>query len=203
MTVGLYVHADTGLHRLRPAVKLAALAAAGVGVFLVAEPLALAAALAAVALLYVLARAPIGETVRQLKPVALLLAVIFLVHGFFTTWTTGLVVVLRFSMLISLALLVTLTTRVSDMVETLERVLAPLAAVGVHPAKASLALSLALRFIPLIADKAREIREAQRARGLERSLVAVAVPLLVKTLKLAGDLTDAIEARGFDPDRSD
>jgi biotin transport system permease protein len=62
-------------------------------------------------------------------------------------------------------------------------------------------LSLALRFIPLLFDKFEEIREAQRARGLERSVVALLMPLLIKTLRMANDLTEAIEARGYDPDR--
>jgi biotin transport system permease protein len=61
-------------------------------------------------------------------------------------------------------------------------------------------LSLALRFIPLLFEKFQEIREAQRARGLDRNLLALLMPLLIKTLRMAGDLTDAIEARGYDPD---
>jgi hypothetical protein len=68
---------------------------------------------------------------------------------------------------------------------------------GVNPAKVSLALSLALRFIPLLYAQVHDIREAQRVRGLERNFTAIAVPLLVRTLRMANDLTDAIEARGF------
>jgi biotin transport system permease protein len=40
------------------------------------------------------------------------------------------------------------------------------------------------------------IREAQRARGLDRSLVALVVPLLIRGLRSADALTEAIEARG-------
>jgi len=35
---------------------------------------------------------------------------------------------------------------------------------------------------------------------LERSVTAVAVPLIVKTLRMASVLADAIDARGYDPD---
>jgi biotin transport system permease protein len=46
--------------------------------------------------------------------------------------------------------------------------------------------------------EAQEILEAQRARGLDRNAIAVLVPLLIKTLKMADDLSDAIDARGYD-----
>jgi biotin transport system permease protein len=111
-----------------------------------------------------------------------------------------LVTVLRFTILVSLAVLITLTTRISDMVDALESGLRPLRVLGVNPAKISLMISLAIRFVPLLVDLVREIRAAQQARGLERSIAAVAVPLIVKTLRMASVLTDAIEARGYDPD---
>ena len=129
-----------------------------------------------------------------------LIAVIFLVHGYFTSWTLGFLVVLRFAILLLLALLVTFTTRTSEMIDVLERGFSPLALIGVNPAKLSLMLSLALRFIPLLFEKFTEIREAQRARGLDGNIVALIMPLLIKTLRMANDLTEAIEARGYDPD---
>jgi biotin transport system permease protein len=130
-----------------------------------------------------------------------LILIIFLVHGWFTSWTLGFLVVLRFAVLLLLALLVTFTTRISEMIEVLERAFRPLAVFGVNPEKLSLMLSLALRFIPLLFEKFQEIREAQRARGLDRNILALLMPLLIKTLRMAGDLTDAIDARGYDPDR--
>ena len=55
------------------------------------------------------------------------------------------------------------------------------------------------RFIPLLFDQFAEIREAQRARGLDRNIFALLMPLMIKTLKMADNLTEAIEARGYDP----
>ncbi len=201
MNLGLYVHRDTPLHRLPAGAKLLALLAAGVGVFLISDPLWLLPLLVAVAALFLAGRVPIRQALRQLRPAAVLIAVIFLVHGAFTSWALGVLVVLRFAILILLAVLVTFTTRVSDMIETLERALAPLAPLGVNPEKVSLTLSLALRFIPLLVDRFVEIREAQRARGLDRNILALLMPLMIRTLRMANDLTEAIEARGYDPDR--
>lgn len=198
MSLALYIHAASPLHRLTPGVKVAALVIAGLSVFLIDNPVWLIAALALVILLYAIARVPLAAAARQLRPFAVLIGLIFVFHGLFTSWALGLLVVLRFAVLVLLGMLVSFTTRVSDMIETIERGLAPLRVLGVNPEKVSLALSLALRFIPLLYTQVQEIREAQRVRGLERNLAAIALPLLVRTLKMAGDLTDAIEARGFD-----
>ena len=203
MSLALYIHRASPLHRLAPSVKVALLIAAGIAVFLVGNPIWLMPVLLAVAALYAVARIPPAVAVRQLRPFALLIGLIFLFHGLFTTWTLGLLVVLRLAVLVLLGMLVSFTTRVSDMIETIERGLAPLALLGVDPAKVSLALSLALRFIPLHYEQVRDIREAQQVRGLERNVTAIAVPLLVRTLRMASDLTDAIEARGFEGSMSD
>jgi biotin transport system permease protein len=198
MSLALYIHGVSPLHRLAPSVKVAVLIAAGIAVFLVGNPLWLTAVLLIVAALHALARIPLAALARQLRPLAVLIGLIFLFHGLFTTWTLGLLVVLRLAVLVLLAMLVSFTTRVSDMIETIERGLAPLALLGLDPGKVSLALSLALRFIPLLYAQVHDIREAQRVRGLERNVTAIAVPLLIRTLRMASDLTDAIEARGFE-----
>ena len=95
-------------------------------------------------------------------------------------------------------MLVTLTTKMSDMIDVVERVIRPLGYVGINPSKVSMMLSMVIRFIPLMMREAQEILEAQRARGLDRNAIALLVPLLIKTLKMADDLSDAIEARGYD-----
>jgi energy-coupling factor transport system permease protein len=70
-------------------------------------------------------------------------------------------------------------------------------------------LSTALRLVPLFVATASTILEAQVARGLDLSLrnpwrrlrqvVAVAVPLVMSTLRHADRLSLALEARGFSP----
>jgi biotin transport system permease protein len=63
-----------------------------------------------------------------------------------------------------------------------------------------LALAMTLRFIPLVAERADRIREAQAARGGSvrgpRALIAVVVPLLVSVLQLAHTVSEALDARG-------
>jgi energy-coupling factor transport system permease protein len=66
-------------------------------------------------------------------------------------------------------------------------------------------LSTAMRYVPLIGQKARDIVAAQQARGIDlrpkiknlRNLMALMIPLLVQSFRLADDLALAMESRGF------
>jgi biotin transport system permease protein len=198
--LGLFIDRDSPIHALAPGIKMLVLALLAVGLIPIDDWRVLGGILAAVLGLFAVARLPAREVAAQLRPVLFLGLFFFAIHALLVTWQSGLVIVLRFTILVGLAVLITLTTRISDMVDALERALRPLRVLGVNPAKISLMISLAIRFVPLLADLVREIQEAQRSRGLERSITAVAVPLIVKTLRMASVLTDAIDARGYDPD---
>jgi biotin transport system permease protein len=88
------------------------------------------------------------------------------------------------------------------MVAVVERVCAPLRLLGVRPARVGLVLAMALRFIPLVAERADRIREAQAARGGSvrglRAVRTTVVPLIVQVLQLATTVSEALDARGAD-----
>ncbi|MDP9408399.1 MAG: energy-coupling factor transporter transmembrane protein EcfT [Actinomycetota bacterium] len=195
---GVYVPGASPLHRAPPAAKLVALALAALGLLQLQAPLPLALALAACLAMYAVARIPGRMAVHQIRPALLVLGAIFAAHALIATPADGAVVVLRLVTLILLAALVTMTTRITDMLDVIERACRPLARVGVDPAKVGLVLALSIRFIPVLADQAKEIREAQRARGAHRAPRPLLVPLLIKTLRLAHDLGEALDARGFE-----
>ncbi|MCW2307154.1 energy-coupling factor transporter transmembrane component T family protein [Rhodobium gokarnense] len=185
------------LHRLAPGVKLLALAVSGTGLVLIGDWRVMAAALAPVLLLYLVAGYGPREMLRQLRPLMWLFVILFVAQGLMESWALGALIVLRIAILVLMAALITLTTPTEVLIETIERMLSPFRRFGVNPAKVGLAFSLALRFIPVISDQARQIREAQAARGLGRNPIALALPLIIRTLKMAADVADAIEARSL------
>lgn len=195
MIYSTYVEGASPLHSLPAAVKLFFVTLLGTGVFLCEDLRILGGVLFGVVLLYLLARLSLGTLVRQLKFTAPLLVIIFAVQWVVADWQIGLLIILRFAILILAASLVTLTTRTSDMVEALEQLLQPLRHVGVNVAKVSLCLSLTIRFIPVMARVTEQVREAQRARGLERSIIAVAMPAVIRLLRMSDEIAEAIEAR--------
>jgi biotin transport system permease protein len=200
VSLGLYLHRDSPVHAVPAGAKMLGLLGVGLGLVLFHSLPVGASALLATLGLYVLARLRVREVAPVLRLAAFALVPLFAVHLLLSGWEPALEAVLRLAVLLLLATLVSLTTRASDMLASLERALRPLALVGLSPARLSLLLSLTLRFIPLLATWLREVQEAQRVRGLEHHPFAVLVPLLVRTLRTADTLADAIDARCFDPE---
>ncbi|AWN48009.1 energy-coupling factor transporter transmembrane protein EcfT [Methylobacterium terrae] len=197
-----YVPGASSVHRCPPGAKILALVGAGTLLFALPRLDLALAGLGLAGLLYRIAAIPPRLAWAQLRSLAWILAVLVLVQFALDGWLAGLLVAARLAALVLLAGLVTLTTRSSDLIEALQRGLSWLRPLGVNPAKAGLAIALTLRFIPVLAAVTAEVREAQRARGLERSLVALTVPVVVRMLKMSDDIAAAIDARSYDPDRA-
>ena len=198
MIAGLYIDGNSVLHRAQAGPKILAMVALGTGVFMVPDWPVVSLVLASVIALYRLSGFGWRVIIAQIRPMAWLLAIFFAVQLWLNDWQAGLLVISRIAAIVMFASLITLTTKTSDMLASLESALRPLKPLGVNPEKVSLAISMVLRFIPVIATVASEIRDAQRARGLDRSILAMIVPLIIRTLKMADDVADAIEARSFD-----
>jgi biotin transport system permease protein len=203
MTLALYVPRASPVHRAPAGWKLLALIGLGVLLFtLPTLPVAVATLAGVLAVGLGLARLPVAVLARQARAVLWWLVALFVVHTLVTDVLTGAVTVTRLLALVLAAATVTATTRVTAMVAVVERVCAPLRWVGVRPARIGLVLAMALRFIPLVAERADRIREAQAARGGSargfRGLKTTVAPLLVQVLQLAHTISEALDARGAD-----
>ncbi|MGY1688702.1 energy-coupling factor transporter transmembrane component T family protein [Geodermatophilus sp. SYSU D01105] len=197
--LSLYLPGTSPVHRAPAGLKLAVLAGLGVGLFVASRLEVLAAALAAVlAVGLLVARLPAGVLWAQVRPVWIWLAALLAVHLLVTDAVTGTRAVLRLLTLVLAAAVVTATTRVTALVAVVEVLARPLRLVGVRPARVGLVIAMTLRFIPLVAEQAARIREAQAARGAPRLRAGMLVPLLISVLRLAHTLSEALDARGAD-----
>ncbi|MGI9155799.1 MAG: energy-coupling factor transporter transmembrane component T family protein [Marmoricola sp.] len=198
LTLGLYRPGSSVLHRLPAGAKLALLVLAGAGSVFVRHPWQVGAALAGVVCLYLLAGLSPRVLWAQLRPLWWMVLLLGGFHVLVNGWARAAVVVGVLLGLVLLAALVTLTTRTTAMVEAVVRVLAPLRVVGVDPERIGLLLSLGIRSVPVVAGLAAQVREAQLARGRGTSPRAFAVPLVVRSLRHADALGEALAARGLD-----
>lgn len=195
MIQALYIAVDSPVHRLRPGVKLLLLPVFATALFATANLWLVTAGLLLVLAAFALAKVPAAVLLRQLRPAAIAIGMILLLQLWFGGWTVATLVSLRFLALILAASLVTLTTRTGAMIAALESFFRRFAFLGVDAEKLSLAISLVIRFIPVIQGVAAEVREAQSARGQNASLFRLAVPVVVRTLKMADEIAEAIDAR--------
>ncbi|MBK0870003.1 energy-coupling factor transporter transmembrane protein EcfT [Saccharopolyspora sp. HNM0986] len=198
--LGLYEPGTSPLHRVPAGVKFLALLALAVLIFVFAAPTPLGVLAGAVLLGYLVARVSPGRCWRLARFLVPLLAVIFALQWWLLGLDQAIVVALRLFAALAAANLFTLTTRVDDMVGAVERGLRPLRRFGVRPERAGLLVGLTMQAIAVLSTIAAETREAQRARDADRSVSAFAIPFLVRTLRHADELGEALAARGVGDD---
>ncbi len=196
--LGAHVPGDSPLHRAPAGAKLAALAAGMLVLGLLRSPAAVAAGLGTVAALVVVAGVGARAVLAQLRPLAWVLAALVPVQVWFSGPRAAAVATGTLLAGVAAAAVVTLTTRTEDLLDALVRALGPLRRVGVVPERIALVLALAIRAVPVLAGLARDVQEARAARGAERSVRAFAVPLVIRSLRHADRLGEALAARGVD-----
>lgn len=203
--LGIAEPGDSPLHRARPGTKLAVLVVVGavVGVLRLVAPATVSAVVLGVlaGLLLVLARLARlrpGLLAAQVRRIWWLLAVLALVQ----VWSAG--PVRAFSTLAGLvvclwaATLVTATTPVPAVLQSVVAAARPLRRLGLDPDRVGLGLTLTITSIPVVGRLLAESREAAAARGLGGDPRALLVPTVVRTVAHAEALGEALAARGLD-----
>lgn len=194
---GGYLSADTVLHRVAAGVKLAGLALGSIALLPLEDPRWLALALALVLAPYaMLGRRGIAR-LAQWTPLVPLLLVIGVIQALAETPAAALASVTRILAMVLMADLVTLSTRLDDMMAALGFVLRPLAVLGLDPRRLALAVALVLRFVPVLAQSWRAREEAWRARSPRRPRLPVFAAFFAGALRGADQVAEALDARGF------
>lgn len=194
---GAYVERRSLVHRTPLWLKFCALLAVSIAALGASNPLVATVLLFLVVGVHVAGRLPgarLWLTVRMLLPVLVLL-------GAFQWWQNGpgpawrvvagiLAVVLASSVL-------TATTRPAAILAGLASLVQPLARFGADPDRFALTVGLMLRSIPFLIGSFDDVRDAARARGLERNLRARTWPVLMGTVAYARQTGEALTARGL------
>lgn len=223
LTIGQYYPGNSLLHRLDPRTKIIAILIMSVAIFLPTRWPAYLIITAVTLGAVLLSQVPIKFILRGLKPILILMLITTVFNAFLTpgeaVWSIGscditreglylsAVATVRLVLLVITASLLTLTTSPILLTDGLEELLRPLSRIGVPAHELALMMTIALRFIPTLADEADRIMRAQAARGADfqsgnvlnraRGLVPVMVPLFVASFRRADELATAMEARGY------
>ena len=201
--LGLYVPGTSWVHRLGAGWKLLTLAAASIVVTWSQRPVIAVAALAGAVAVLAVARVPLRATVRTLFPVIVMVLALGAYQWWARGWQGALAMAASLLAVVLLATGVTATTRSDQLLEAMTRAAGPLRHVGLRPQTFALAVSLVLRTIPALIDLGWDVRDAARARGLDRSPRAILVPFVLRTVARAHTTADALAARGVLDDDED
>ena len=195
--IGVFHPGTSFVHRAPALLKLGVLAVIVTTVALLGSLVWLGAASVLVVVLFAVARVPFALAWRQVVPILWVLAFAVPAQVIFGGWEAAALMALRLVLAVALAALYTLTTPVSATLDAMQALLRPFRR-WVDADRVGLALALAIRCVPLLAELVREVLEARKARGAEGSILALAVPVIVRALRTAEHLGEALIARGFD-----
>lgn len=223
ITIGQYVKGDSILHRLDPRTKIFGMLAIMVALFFVNNWIGLVYAAIVVFAVLFASQVPLKFYIRGVKPLRWILLFTAAIQIFLTPgeiiWQWGILhitaegVRLAFFMCVRLVLLVmttsvlTLTTTPIVLTDAVENLLSPFKRIGVPAHELAMMMTIALRFIPLLADETEKIMAAQKARGAAfdegglmdraRALLPILVPLFLSAINRASELAMAMEARCY------
>lgn len=197
--IALYRPGTSLLHRMPAGLKVLVFAALALSIALTADSVwtLLIAGLVTV-YLYLLAGFGMPTLLCQLYATRWIVLVMLVTQVLFLPVVIAVTNTSRVLVVILLAAMITLTTRIPALLDATDQALAPLRRFGVNAAGIGLLLALTITAIPVIGGFATEIREAQRARGAPVRLQTFVVPLLVMSLKHSDELADALTARGIE-----
>ncbi|BDR60877.1 energy-coupling factor transporter transmembrane component T family protein [Lactobacillus xylocopicola] len=121
--------------------------------------------------------------------------------------TNAIFIFIRFTVIILISTVMTVTTMPLEIADAIEWLLAPLRLVRVPVDQIALVMSIALRFVPTLFDQTFKIMNAQRSRGADfnsgglikraKAITPLLVPLFINSLQTAVDLSTAMESRGY------
>ena len=119
----------------------------------------------------------------------------------------GVYMMLRLIYLVIATSLLTLTTSPLMLTDGIEKLLMPFSVIKVPAHEIAMMMTIAIRFIPTLAEEADKIMKAQTARGADfesgsiirraKAMIPLLVPLFVSAFKRADDLATAMDARCY------
>ncbi|MFH1150692.1 MAG: energy-coupling factor transporter transmembrane component T [Actinomycetota bacterium] len=222
LTIGQYLASDTLLHHVDPRLKVLAVIASTVLVF-VYSGWALLAFAGLLVLVLVVARLPLLKVMKSLRTVWVIAFITFMLQAFLTPgeviwhWgflsitdtglSNGLLFSGRILLLVVVLAALTMTTPPLKLADALESLLKPLSRLKVPVWRVTTVVSITLMFIPNILEESRKITRAQMARGADfesanllrrvRDIIPVLVPLFVRVFRDADELAVAMDARAY------
>ncbi|WP_417585529.1 energy-coupling factor transporter transmembrane component T family protein [Nitrincola sp.] len=194
--ISLYLAQKSWLHRLPAGVKLLSLAAISLLLYPVEQPAILLGLLAVTLLAYVSLGSAALHQLLALKVLLPLFSLIFLLQWWSIGLTAAAVLVMRMLTLILLANLITLTTRMDDMMDAVMPLFSPLRLLGIDTRRIAFAVTLLIRFIPVLMAVVSHLLDAWKARGGGRKLWRLAIPLTIQSIRLSDNVAEALAARG-------
>ena len=187
----------TPLHHWPAGVKFTALCAATVSLFHITDIAIHLVVFAAICLIYIgCGKVFFFAGVRNIRLLWPFVAIVLLWHYFSDDLLQGSVIVTRMLNALALANLVTMTTRLDDLMDFVRWCVTPLRYFGLKTRPVEIAVALVVRFTPVLHQKSCYIYDAWLARSPRKPRWRLIVPIAALALDDADHVAEALKARG-------
>ena len=225
--IGQYVPGKSVLHRLDPKIKIVLTLIYIVMLFIIHSPVSYAAFAVMTAALVLISRIRLKFFLKGLRPMLFIIIFTAVINLLLTPgtavfsvpvfgWTFSItaegiksaaVMFFRLIFLVTGTSLLTLTTSPLMLTDGIEKLLTPLTVIKVPAHEIAMMMTIAIRFIPTLAEETEKIQKAQTARGADfssknlfkrvKAMIPLLVPLFVSAFRRADELATAMDARCY------
>lgn len=228
IALGRYIPMNSIANRMDPRAKIGILLIIMIAIFIPAGFWGYLPIAAFVVLALWASKLKLSFAMRSVKPMLFMMVFLLVINifvmktgtllfkmGWFTIYSDALVqtayIVIRLTLMIILTTILTATTKPLELTLGIEKLLKPFDAIGLPSHIIAMMISIALRFIPTLIEETNRIMNAQASRGVDlqngtlkekiKAVLSLIVPLFVSAFDRADQLANAMEARGYDPNR--
>ena len=228
IALGRYLPLNSVVNRMDPRSKILIMLLVMISVFIPAGVLGYVIIGTFIILALILSKLSLGYALKAMKPMMFMMVFLLVINvlliktgvplfewGWFSIYSDAihqtLYIVIRLMLMIIVTTILTATTKPLDLTIGIEKLLQPFEKVGLPAHIIAMMISIALRFIPTLIEETQRIMNAQASRGVDlengsmkekiMAVLALIVPLFVSAFDRADQLANAMEARGYDPQR--
>ena len=225
---GKYLPLNSIIHKIDPRVKIISLILLLVAIFVPDSWYVYLVLFIFEFIVLLLSKIKIKMILKAFKPMLFMVIILTLINIF--TIRTGdvlleistfkiysdaifntLFIIARLFLMIILTTILTATTKPLDLTLGIEYLFKPLTKLGFPSHEIAMMISIALRFIPIIIEETMRIMQSQKSRGVDfdegkfsekiKAILSLIIPLFSVAFERAYELADAMEARGYVPDK--
>lgn len=228
IALGRYLPLESAVNRMDPRAKIMIMLFLMIAIFVPAGIWGYLLTGAFIVAALALSKLSIGFALRSVKPMMFMMVFLLIINilvvktgqpwiriGWFSVYSDAvyqsLYIVVRLMLMIIITTILTATTKPLDLTLGIEKLLHPFEKIGLPAHIIAMMISIALRFIPTLIEETQRIMNAQASRGVDlengtlkekvMAVLALIVPLFVSAFDRADQLANAMEARGYDPQK--
>ena len=228
IALGRYMPLNSVVHKMDPRAKIMILLFLMIAVFIPAGVWGYVLLSLFILVALFLSKLQLGFALRAMKPMIWMMVFLLVINilviktgtlwfelGWFSIYSDAiyqtLYIVVRLTLMIIMTTILTASTKPLDLTLGIEKLLKPFEKIGLPSHIIAMMISIALRFIPTLIEETQRIMNAQASRGVDFengglkekifSILSLIVPLFVSSFDRAEQLANAMEARGYDPNR--